>query len=561
MTPTPRYLPADLFGLDAIARRALSERPAPSGFGGVIVPDRLESIPDQVRDAARLEDQALLDRVDLADRLSRRLGELEPHPAVESALEDLARPDSLCVVAGQQPGLAGGPLLHLHKALHAVRLAGALREKWQRPVVAVFWNHGDDHDLAEGQHVWIRNRYHDSCRLGLSSLGSGRRPFAEVELGEEQHQIAAFGEAVRATLSYGREADAALELFLPRAGETLESAFTRVLSRLTGHLGLIVAEASLLRPLGGRALARFVVHDLEDAHAQAVERLAASGLATEAEDSEREIAWLYGTDAKGRRPLRVGGDGFRYDGEPGSRTQTELAAEIAHRPDAFTAGALLRTLVQDAILPSVATVGGFGELAYWIRTAELRERVGLRPAVFVPRVHATLCSPGARRALARAELEARVVLERRPTEPTPKQPLDPRAREVVERLRELGKGLRADLAELRPKMAEVDRGLSVRSKRTAAEVTERLDQLADRLERAARNRRGKEDRHRRHAAAVLCPLGEPQERVQSILQTTVELGGVEWIDTLAGSIDPLPTEHLLLELDREGTEPRPAEES
>jgi hypothetical protein len=35
---------------------------------------------------------------------------------------------------------------------------------------------------------------------------------------------------------------AAVDLFLPREGETLASAFTRILTRLLGHLGLVVFE-------------------------------------------------------------------------------------------------------------------------------------------------------------------------------------------------------------------------------------------------------------------------------------------------------------------------------
>src|SRR5690606_10602475 len=66
-----------------------------------------------------------------------------------SAAERLRLPGALAVTTGQQPGLFGGPMYVLHKALGARALAKALELRWQRPVVPVFWLAGDDHDWDE----------------------------------------------------------------------------------------------------------------------------------------------------------------------------------------------------------------------------------------------------------------------------------------------------------------------------------------------------------------------------------------------------------------------------
>ncbi len=564
MTARPHFLPADLFGLDPLARSALSDRPRPKGLGGLVVPNSVASVPEPARQGAgRSSDEfpEIAERSELADLLKAQLEPLGVHPALQEACEKLGRPDSACVVAGQQPGLAGGPLLHLHKALHAVRLAAELERTWNRPVVAVFWNHGDDHDLAEGQYLWLRNKHHDPCRLVLPNLGSGRRSFASVLLSEEQHQLVAFEQSVRATLSRGEEAVRPLELFLPRAGETLERAFTRVLTRLTGHLGLVVLEASALRPLASRVLARIVTNQLEAPLEEARNRLQRAGFEEPGHSNEPGTAWLFGEEEGARRALRTGGDGFRYDGEPGSRTAVELAAEIAAEPRRFSAGALLRTIVQDALLPNAATVGGFGELRYWARTPEIRSSLGLAPPVFVPRAHVTLTTPAVRRAMGRAQVQAGSLLrDPAKTQAEARQKsaeqteLDRRAGEAQEpdpamSIRKIAAQLKKSLAELRPAISEIDRGLSARSRRTVSDVTGHLESLAKRVERAARNRHGRQDRHLRHARSLLRPLDRPQERVLTTLQTTIELEGTDWIDDLARWIEPFPTEHLLLDLE------------
>jgi len=53
-------------------------------------------------------------------RQAERWGFLE---ASRGSLDRFARPDALVVVAGQQPGLFGGPLYTLYKAITAIAFA------------------------------------------------------------------------------------------------------------------------------------------------------------------------------------------------------------------------------------------------------------------------------------------------------------------------------------------------------------------------------------------------------------------------------------------------------
>ena len=77
-----------------------------------------------------------------------RLRQPERRP---SSRERLADPAVRVVVAGQQPGLLGGPLYCLAKTVAAARWAAALEAAGQ-PAVAVFWVATEDHDWAEVAH-------------------------------------------------------------------------------------------------------------------------------------------------------------------------------------------------------------------------------------------------------------------------------------------------------------------------------------------------------------------------------------------------------------------------
>src|SRR4051812_10616106 len=64
------------------------------------------------------------DRAALARILDDAIG--EPAPAVAAAIAGLRQRDAVCVVAGQQPAVGGGPLYTLVKAAQAVAIARRL---------------------------------------------------------------------------------------------------------------------------------------------------------------------------------------------------------------------------------------------------------------------------------------------------------------------------------------------------------------------------------------------------------------------------------------------------
>lgn len=535
-----RHLPIDLLPLGPLLRECLSQRPAPPSFGGRCVPARA----DQIVPRPVVEDPTLLERADLAERLSEHLAPLQPHAAVELALEDLAHPDCLAVVAGQQPAFIGGPLSTLIKALHAVTLARELRRKWKRPVVALFWVHGDDHDLAEMRAQTLLNRHLDLARVGLSGMGSGRQPIGRLTLEDERHGLPELREHLRHLLAESEWRDPALELFMPEAGQTLASQQVRAFTALLGHTGLICLEPEWLRPELSRALARLVQLKPWEHVSAGLERLVRGGLKSDLE--VERTAWLYTVDDKGRLPLRHDGQGgFKRDDEPGSRKPSELAALLVDRPADFSAGALLRPLTQDMCLPTVATVGGPGELAYQAPLTELYRAAGAFAPAFVPRQSATLVSPATRTALRRLKVELSEVLAAR-GELAPERASQERPA-VLDELRAAADANAAALRALREPLAEIDRGLANQLRRAAGHTHRLVENLARKAERASQNRSGKARRHYRQLNNALYPNGQPQERVLGTLAYLCAFG-TSWVDDLLEAIDPFPTEHLVLDL-------------
>jgi len=526
------HLPADLLGLGPTARRALSE-----GIDFRFLPT--VSRVEDINLPAERHDEG--ERGLLADALSQRLDPLNPHAAVRRNIALLGELGTFAVVTGQQPGLLTSPLYCLYKALQAVHLACDLTDRLGAPVVPLFWNHADDHDVAEVHHAWQLNHNLDLQKVALASMSSGRTPIGELHLDEERHRLGALHANLRQLYGDRPHIDEVLELFVPRHGETLATAFTRTFTELLGPRGLIVLEPEWLRPELSRALAYVVGREPIDALATSAAELEAAELPVPIDPGTAALLYRHRDGA--REPLRARGGCFVYPKEEGSRTGVELAAEIVSTPSSWSAGALLRPLVQDQVLPVVAYVGGLGELAYHAQLRALREACDLPLTPFVPRVSCTLVDRATRASLEKLGIDARRVLEDRgqfDVEPEEGPP-------VLGELRDIARRCASELLGQREALSSLDRGLAMNLKRAADQVTDVVEKIATKADRVHANQSGKGKRHVRRVNHGLFPREEPQERVLGPLDLCATHGPEVFVSALAAELPSVCSEHLVLQ--------------
>jgi bacillithiol biosynthesis cysteine-adding enzyme BshC len=340
-------------------------------------------------------DAAAADRRDLAAGLSvanRSYG----HPKAEELAAKLADPATRVVVAGQQPGLLGGPLYTFSKALAAARWAAELEAAGQ-PAVAVFWVATEDHDWHE---------------VSRATLLTHRGPL-ELDLGDDPDPLTpvgmrCLGPRVREVLAAAREAmhgdryDAWLDeverWYRPdaRFGE----AFSRLMVALLGeHCPLLLdsmlpAVKAAQRPWLARLVERR--DETEAAFAGADAAIEERGYPHQVHP-QRGVSplFLYQHGQRRRVAWTADGDGYELRGEEdGSRSVARLLETIEENPVAVSPGVLARPVVQDAILGTDLMVLGPGELSYLPQVAPLYDvlgvatpQVALRPQVLVLESH------------------------------------------------------------------------------------------------------------------------------------------------------------------------------
>jgi len=487
-------------------------------------------------------------RGSLVASLAHGMSGLRPHAHVQQALERLADPRSLVVMTGQQPALLGGPLYNLYKALNAIALARGLERRWQRPVVPMFWNHGDDHDIAELHHAWILNENLDLRRVALAGLSSGRMPASRLTLRDETHRLGAIAQVLEQALPSTPDRARALDLYLARDGETLARAFTRALLQQLGEHGLIVLEPDWLRAPLASALARCASEHTASALSAGAARIRARG--HEPAIDPEGAALFYRLGARGRSAWRAnrGPDGAPsfVEDESGERASpSELATRISAAPQEWSAAALLRPLVQDLALPVCIYVGGAGELGYHVQLRELRAALAVPQTAFALRASCTIVPPECLVSLRRLELSPADVLRARGSFAPQAEATE--APEVIGALRAIAERAARELGTQRDALGALDRGLAVQLKQTAEQLRNLVEKLCAKAERVHANNSGKGARHQRRLANTLVPRGEPQERVLTSFEFVARYGDA-WIADLLAGLEAQPSGEFVLEL-------------
>ncbi len=549
-----QHLPADVHGLTPLARAGIT---AGARFRPVPVILRTEDVSRPAEALGSEERGALADMVDRGlDGAGLTLA-----PAARDGLEALRREGVTCVLTGQQPGLLTSPLYCLYKALQACKVAEELSARWGERVVPVFWNHADDHDIAEVHHAWQLNRNLDLQKVGLAGMASGRTPVGELPISAEAQRLEAVRAQLRGVVEEHAGADAALELFMPRDGETLSRAFSRTLNELAGHHGLVVCEPAWIRPILSSEMARLVSGrggstDLPAALRAGEIELADLGLGAaiplDGGEGRQAAALIYqhldpeGSGPPERTAHRASPGGFRRDGDPGERTAAEVGSLIVGQPERWSAGALVRPLVQDAVFPTCAYVGGLGELAYHAQLGPARDRSGQARTPFIPRVSLTLVDADTRYALGRVEAGVEEVLRASGSfAPEAHGGDEP---EVLAALRRVSEEASAALTAHRSELAALEPALGITLKKTAEHVRSSIGKVIDKATRVHQNRAGKGARQVRRVNHTLMPRGVPQERVLGPFQFVARFGD-DFVDALWRELPATSTEHLVLHLE------------
>ncbi|HEV8414009.1 MAG TPA: bacillithiol biosynthesis cysteine-adding enzyme BshC [Bryobacteraceae bacterium] len=439
---------------------------------------------------------------------------------------------TMAVVTGQQVGLFSGPAYTIYKALTATRLADDLNASGI-PTVPIFWMATEDHDFAEVDHVWIFDAAHRPIQLRIEAPTAWQGKPRPAGTYPVEHPPIAELRAALAEFPYGEEVAAAVaDSYQP--GVTMGAGFRALLTKLLGKIGMLVVDPldSQLRNVGAPFMAEALAAapDLKKLLLARNKELAAAGYHAQV-NVEENTSLFFLLEQGERVTLR--------------KKDAEFAA-LEDRAADVSPNALLRPVWQDYLFPTVAYVGGPGELAYFAQSQVIYDRLLGRMPVVVSRASVTLLDARAAKLISRYSLTIPETL-------VPEEALKERiahalipqavaglfeetSTEVTRKLDRLGSGLES-----------YDPTLAAAVGKSRAKVLYQIEKLRKKTERETLRRDARASEEARYLSSLLYPQRHMQERFYAMLPFLAQ-HGLDLVDRLYGSVQMDCPDHRVVTL-------------
>jgi uncharacterized protein YllA (UPF0747 family) len=230
---------------------------------------------------------------------------------------------------------------------------------------------------------------------------------------------------------------------------------------------------------------------------------------------------------------------------PQRRKDSEFGA-LSDRAADVSPNALLRPVMQDYLLPTLAYIGGPAELAYFAQSSVLYERLLGRMPVVMARSAFTLLDARAEKLLARYRLSVTdILVHQEALKDRLAQALVPA--NVEGALVDASGEIERRLAHLGEELENFDHTLAAALKKSRTKMLYQLDKMRRKTAREILRRDARAGEDAQHLTGLLYPHRHLQERFYSILPFLAK-HGIDLVDQLHDAVEVGCPDHRILTL-------------
>ena len=281
-------------------------------------------------------------------------------------IDSLKDENTFCIVTAHQLNIFGGPLYYIYKIAQTISTCNQLKTKYPTyNFVPIYWLGSEDHDFEEINHIHLFNK-----KIEWNDKQGGAT-------GEYSTQsILPLIEEIKTILGESEYANQLIEIYqkaytLP----TLTEATRYLVNALFGEYGLVVVDGN--DKAFKKQFSEIIKDELLNQNSfklvtEQLKQLEANDYKQQAFPREINLFYL----SKNSR------ERIEYDAQTSQYSilntqyhfsKEEILAELENHPERFSPNVILRPLFQQKILPSLAYIGGAGELSYWLQLKPIFE--------------------------------------------------------------------------------------------------------------------------------------------------------------------------------------------
>jgi bacillithiol synthase len=462
--------------------------------------------------------------------------------AYEKTIENISllrEDDCVAVVSGQQAGLFTGPLYTIYKALSAVKLTECLRGRGFK-AVPVFWIATEDHDFLEVSNTFFIHKEGDLREL----RNEPKRCYENLPVGYVKNDSSIVGtiNELFEGLPHTEFTDELREMIEKTWSEGVDygDAFARMLTKIIGRFGLIVLcpldvrLKKLAAPVYVNAIRKS--EEIVAALRSRSEKLVEEGYHAQVLINEDYFPLFYQAKDKTRHALKKTAQGaFKTKDIDREFTLTELAELAEVSPEKFSPSVVLRSVVQDYLLPTICYFGGAAEIAYFAQSGEVY-RILERPITTIfHRQSFTFIEPKPAKTLAKYDLRLEDLL-------VGEEKLIPQIverflnKETTQIFAEVEETINAQLSRLEKSLREIEPTLADNSIRRREKIIYHIGAMRKKFYLAQVRKDDTVKRQLEAMFASLLPNKHLQERTLNI-STVLNKHGDYAIDWIYNAID------------------------
>jgi bacillithiol biosynthesis cysteine-adding enzyme BshC len=462
----------------------------------------------------------------------------------------LGNENTVAVVTGQQVGICSGPLYTIYKTVTAIKLAEQLSTQFpDYNFVPVFWVEKEDHDFEEINKLNVLNPAGEVQTIeylfGGKPFERNPGPVGSIVI---DSFIDNFFDRLQTQL---QESEFKLPLFTAlrgyyRSGATLGAAFVGLMNQVFEDSGLVFLDPGnvelkkILKPVFQKEIA-----GLSKTSQMVVDTSAGLEEHYHAQIKAKSIN-LFMLHKGGRYLIEPRENDYSLKGTRQFFSKEELNSIVENSPELISPNVVLRPICQDAILPTIAYVGGPSEVAYFAQLKPVYEFFDVQMPVVYPRASVTIMEEKVKNILEKFQVDFTEIWS----------DIDPLLIRIAEQVSEVKVDVLFDLlhrriheavAESRFGIQQIDPTLSGAIDSTLSRIESQLNVLKEKAQSAQQRRQEVTIKQIQKVAANIFPKSNFQEREFNVIYYMNKYGP-DFVKWLSGEIIIERFQHQLIEL-------------
>ena len=301
-----------------------------------------------------------IDRKVLVEAINKQYANIKIPSLVSDNIKLLEESTTFCIVTAHQLNIFAGPLYYIYKIAQTISTCIQLKAKYPNyNFVPIYWLGSEDHDFEEINHIWLFNK-----KIEWNDKQGGAT-------GEYSMQsILPLIDEIKTILGESEYANQLIEIYINAYTlPTLTDATKYLVNALFGKCGLVVVDgndAAFKQQYSDVIKDELLNQNSFKLVTEQLKKLEANGYKQQAFPRDINLFYL-SKNARERIEFDLSTSQYSILNTQYSFTEEEILNELEKHPEQFSPNVILRPLFQQKILPSLAYIGGAGELSYWLQ--------------------------------------------------------------------------------------------------------------------------------------------------------------------------------------------------